>query len=196
MTSQASTKDLTTVAAVVQFQSLTPAVAIADADLLQALVTACSVFVANFCNRDLIQANYRETRNGAGTTAIATMQYPITSVAQVTIDGQTVPASTGACISGFVYDDKSVRLRGCYQFCRGAQNVTIAYTAGYPPAKIPEDLAQAVVEIVTAKYKRRQDLQLASRIIDGQTITFNQADMPPSAKSMLRNYVQVFRNPR
>lgn len=196
MTLQASPKDLTTVAAVVQFQSLSATAATADADLLQSLVTAASVFVASFCSREFIQANYRETRNGAGTSAMATLQYPISYVAKVTIDDQTIPPSTGACVSGFVYDDKSVRLRGCYRFCRGAQNVMIAYTAGYPPDKIPADLAQAVVEMVTAKYKRRQDLQLASRIIDGQTITFNQSDVPPSAKTVLGQYAQKFRNPR
>jgi hypothetical protein len=192
----ASAKDLTTVAAVVQFQSLQSSVATADAALLQALVTSASVFVATYCSREFVQANYRETRNGAGTAAIATLNFPISYVAQVTIDGQVIPPSTGPLVSGYVYDDKSVRLRGCYEFCRGAQNVTIAYTAGFPPNAIPEDLAQAVVEIVTAKYKRRQDLQLASRIIDGQTITFNQSDVPPSAKTVLGQYATKFRNPR
>lgn len=178
-----STGDLCTNADVEQFLSLTTN---QDQALIAALITRASVFINSYANRNLMSASYVEKRHGRGNDAMMTRQCPITAVSSVVIDGQTVPASTGYGVSGYVFDEVSVYLRG-YRFTRCEPlNVAISYTAGY--AVVPGDLAQAAVEIVAAKYKRRTDLHVSSKVMDSQQITFNMSDVPPSAKTVLDNY--------
>jgi hypothetical protein len=75
-------------------------------------------------------------------------------------------------------------------FPRGVQNVAISYTAGL--ASVPVDVAQACVEIVATKYKRRTNIEVSAKTLNGETISFTQADMPASAKTALDNYRRVF----
>jgi hypothetical protein len=160
-----------------------------DEALLQTLCTAASAFVISALNRNLLQASYTETRNGHGGDRLPLYQYPVTAVSSVTIDGVAIPPAPGPLASGYVFDEAMVYLRG-YCFSRGVQNVVIAYTAGL--ADVPFDIAQATVEIVAVKYKRRQNIEVSGKTLNGETISFTQADVPASAKSVLQNYMRRF----
>lgn len=160
-----------------------------DDALLQTLCTAASAFVLSALNRNLLEATYTETRNGHGGDRLPLYQYPVTAVSSVTIDGVAIPPAPGALASGYVFDDKMVYLRG-YCFSCGAQNVVIEYTAGL--AAVPFDIAQATVEIVALKYKRRLNLEVSGKTLNGETINFSQADIPASAKSVLQNYMRRY----
>jgi len=63
--------------------------------------------------------------------------FPVTSVASLSIDGVTVPPraplalpQTAASWSGYVFDDVRLMLSG-WTFCRGFNNVAVAYAAGF-----------------------------------------------------------------
>lgn len=181
-----ATGDLTTAADVSTFLGQASNI---DAALLGTLVTNASAFVLNYVNRNLLTASYTETRNGHGGSRLALREYPVTAVSSVTVDGVAIPAAPDAVSNGYVFDDLVLYLRG-YCFTRGVQNVVIGYTAGY--ASVPADVAQACIEIVAAKYKRRTKLHLSSEAMDGQTTAFNQSDVPPSAKAVLNNYMRRY----
>jgi hypothetical protein len=178
--------DLCTPADVQAFLSLAAG---QDAALLQTLCTNASAFVLNFINRNLLSASYTETRNGNGGDRMPLYQWPITDVASVSIDGVTVPLSTGASAPGYVADDTTLYLRG-YRFCQGVQNVVVSYTAGL--ASVPPDVAQACMEIVAVKYKRRTSIEVSGKTLNGETISFTQSDMPAAAKTALGNYRRVY----
>ncbi|MGN6383654.1 MAG: hypothetical protein ACTHMK_13710 [Dyella sp.] len=160
-----------------------------DDALLQTLCTAASAFVLSALNRNLLAASYSETRNGHGGDRLPLYQYPVTAVSSVTIDGVAIPPAPTALASGYVFDENMLYLRG-YCFSRGVQNVVIAYTAGL--ATVPFDIAQATVEIVASKYKRRTELHVSGKTLNGETITFSQADVPASARAVLQNYMRRY----
>lgn len=177
--------DLTTVADVQAYLSLPTG---QDAALLQSLVTNASALVLSIVSRDLLSRSYNETRNGRDTTAVQTLGFPITAVASVTVDGQVIPPAASATAAGYMFSDTAIYLRG-YCFTHGVQNITLNYIAGL--AAVPADLAQACIEIVSTKYKRRTDLHVSGKTLNGETISFTMADIPASAKLALNNYKRV-----
>jgi uncharacterized phiE125 gp8 family phage protein len=181
-----ATGDLCAPADVQAFLSLTAG---QDNALLATLCTNASAAVLNFTNRSLLTASHTETRNGQGGDRMPLYEWPVTAVASVSINGTAIPLSTSINQPGYVFDDKTVYLRG-YRFTRDVQNVVIAYTAGY--ADVPVDVNQAVTEIVAVKYKRRTNIEVSAKTLNGETISFTQADMPASAKTVLSNYRRIY----
>ena len=184
-----SAGDLTTLAAVETYLGLPSGNS--DEARLSALITACSTAFASYCGRQFASAAFTEMRNGGGGTSLWLRQSPIAAVASVVVDGQAIPAGggwvNGVRQPGFSFDDNAVYLFG-YRFCKGQQNVQIAYTAGY--AAIPADLAQACVEQVSFRYKEIKDLGKRSITgpAQGQSTNFVIADFLPNTRRVLDFY--------
>jgi hypothetical protein len=147
--------DLTTVAdAAAWLTSMN--VGVPTGDALQQIITAMSSSIQAWLGRNLISASYTQTFDGKNTDRIALPNSPITAVASLTIDGVAIPASTGALNPGFVFSTAQEPppapwlLLRCYRFCKGIQNVTVSYTAGYASDAIPAAIAQACREAMTA----------------------------------------------
>lgn len=181
--------DLTTLAAVETYLGL-PA-GNSDEARLSALITACSTAFASYCGRQFAPASYNENRNGFGSTSLWLKQSPITAVSSVTVDGVAVPPgggwNGGVQVPGFSFDENFIYLFG-YRFCKGQQNIQVAYTAGY--AAIPADLAQACVEQVSLRYKEAKHLDRSAEIgpAQGQSTTFVVKDFLPNTKRVLDFY--------
>lgn len=185
--------DLTTLANAKAWLNITNATS--DA-LLSRLVSAASQFAESYCSRLFNVASFNETRNGLGGQQMVLLNQPITAVASLSIDGVSVPArpalsatiTTTGLPGGYSFDDSRLMLDGWY-FCRGNQNVQVAYTAGYATA--PYDLEQAVIHIVGEWFKYRDRIGKTSEGIEGQAIMFTQAQIPPRALAVLSTYKQV-----
>lgn len=162
-----------------------------DTALLQTLVTNASAFVSTYADLNFPAATFSETRNGHGGAKLPFLQYPVTAVSSVTIGGQPiVPADpTKACGYGYLFDEQFLYIRDGV-FPRGAQNVVINYSAGW--ATVPAEVAQATIEIVALKYRRRLTLDQNSKSINGEVVSFSTADMPNSARSALDVYKRVY----
>lgn len=130
--------DLTTLANVKAWR--TPAlVGTADDAQLQREITACSKFILNFMQRDLIPQTYVERRNGNGQSSIMLRNRPVFAVSSVQVGAVSVPAVNTANnqFYGFTFDNNPdpiyntgmLYLNG-YDLCRGQQNVTVTYEAG------------------------------------------------------------------
>lgn len=201
----ASDIDLTTVAAVAAYIGGVDASDQAINDLLQTLVTSASAFAANYCSRDFRKQTYTQSYNGTGTSTLMLRAAPVSAVSSLSIEGTSVAAAVnGAACYGYVFDDAGVvYLRGPYAFPMGAQNVTVTYAAGWvtpgqnaiTPATattLPMDIQQAVIELVSVKYKaQRNNIGISARMIAGETISYSQRDMPPSTKSVFDIYQRV-----
>lgn len=131
--------DLTTATNALQWIGLP-----ADDGTVARLVTAVSVEIQKFLGYQVASAGYARTFNGVGGRRLMVPDRPLTAVSSLTIDGVAVPLSPDPRTPGFVFDDKIIYLRGWYEFCRGAQNVAAAYTAGY--ATTPPDIEQACLD--------------------------------------------------
>jgi len=195
-----------------------PTATTADDALLSKLITNVSADFLNQINRPSLvpSANYTETRNGNGTPTLATKQWPINSVASLTIDGINVPASPDGVQPGYVYDQSgnpeswnSISLvgggggfivgtfglqpsfGGMSIFTQGFNNVVITYNAGY--ATIPSEVNQAVIDWVAYRYRQRQWIgQVSKHMNTGETVTFQNVVMPATTKAVILQYRRKF----
>lgn len=180
-----ATGDLTTIADVKAYLS-PPLTTTSDDTLLQSLVTAASQFIQSWLNRTIAEASYADTRNGTGGTQLFLRNRPVTAVSSLTIDGVAIaPSNPPPLGAGYLFDDGSIYLVGRI-FAKGAQNVRIAYTAGF--AATPPELAQACIELVALRYKERDRIGQASKTLGGEVVAFQQKDMPADVATLLDQY--------
>ena len=107
-----------------------------DAEI-QAAIDWASAAVETYCNRTFPSAAYTETYDGTGTDMLYLNQYPITAVASVTLDDETVASADYTReTTGIYYEDG---------WTKGRRNVSITYTAGY--VTIPADLHMVVTRL-------------------------------------------------
>jgi hypothetical protein len=146
----AAPSDLTTLANVKAWLSGNPAIGGQDDALLGRLITAASRFILATLQRPIILPHaVTESYDGDGSTRMTLAQWPVTSVAALAIDGNTVPASNPApTASGYLLEAWDGSPPGRPQtlylvgygfsnfalgqgFTRAYQNVQVTYTAGY-----------------------------------------------------------------
>ncbi|WP_316227833.1 hypothetical protein [Bradyrhizobium sp. SZCCHNR3015] len=121
-----------------------------DDDIIARLITACSTSIQWWLGYQVLSANYNKTFNGNGSRVMLLPERNVSAVTSLTIDDQPIPRSTSSSMPGFVFDDRTIYLRGAYVFCRGAQNVQAQYTAGF--ASVPGGIAQATLDWVKITY--------------------------------------------
>lgn len=177
--------NLTTVAAVKAYAGV---VASTDDALIGSLVSAYSAYVQQWLNRNILTDIYTRSFNGFNNAAQMLPQWPVQSVQSVTVDGVAIPARVVFTDNGYITDGMSVILQG-YSFSKGRANVQIAWTAGY--ATVPLELAQAVNELVTLRYKLRDKQEWSSKTLAGETVSLVTKDMPDSVKTILNNWRAV-----
>jgi hypothetical protein len=179
--------DLTTLADVKAWlQTGQAAFPSADDALLTRLVTAASQYIQTWLNRQIGSADYLEVRDGTGGHRLQFACFPVTAVLSVAIDGQAVPAAAPFNSVGYRFSSTQLSVRG-YSFKRGAQNVVIAYAAGY--STIPPEVAQACIELVSLRYRERTRIGEVSRSLGGaETVAYAQKDMSDPIKTLLQQY--------
>jgi hypothetical protein len=178
-------RDLTTLAGLKAWLNLTST---ADDDLLQSLVTAASVFIETWLGRPILLGRYTEIRDGTGGRVMSLANGPVVSVMGLSIDGVTIPPSTGPTTPGYLVGATRIALVG-YRFTPRLGNVVIAYTAGY--AAVPPDVAQACNELCAMRYRERDRIGLASKGLAGETTSFQVRDMPADVATLLQQYRKV-----
>jgi uncharacterized phiE125 gp8 family phage protein len=178
--------DLTTLAAVKAYLGITNNAQDAD---LQAQISAASAAAEAYLGRPILRATYVETRDGNGASAMVTRRWPVRAVASVYVDGTQVPVSASVSADGYTFDDHRIVLRGCRLFTRTRLNVQISYEAGFDT--VPADVSQAVIEMVALGVKRGTHIDVSSKALAGESITYITGEMTPSAKQALGSYRSV-----
>jgi hypothetical protein len=183
-----TTGDLTTLANVKAYLS-PPLTTTADDALLSRLITAASQFIQSWLDRTIPVTSYTDTRNGTGGMRLFLRNRPVVAVSAVTVDGVAIaPSDPPPLGAGYLYDDSAVYLIGTC-FGKGVQNVTVSYTAGY--AATPPELEQACIALVALRYKERDRIGQASKNLGGETVSFQQKDMPADVATVLDGYRNV-----
>lgn len=182
--------DLTTVAKVKDHLG---AVA-ADADtVLGRLVTAASVAIQRYTNRDITQQAYTEVRDGTGGVRMLLRQYPAQKPASVVVDDVAILERTTALGAGWKFDGNRVVALNGFLFTRGFSNVVIAYTAGF--ATVPADIELAANELVGLVFRQRGRIGDASKTVAAggghETVAYMMRAMTPATKAMLDQFREV-----
>ena len=157
-----------------------------DDALLTRLVSAASQYIQTWLGRQIASADFLEVRDGTGGHRLQFACFPVTAVLSLTIDGQAVPAAASFNAAGYQFSSTQLSVRG-YRFNRRAQNVVIAYTAGY--STTPPAVAQACVELVALRYRERTRIGEVSRSLgSAETVAYAQKDMSDAIKTLLQQY--------
>jgi hypothetical protein len=187
--------DLTTLDNLKEWLGLTGA---QDDALLARMITAYSQYIKTFLAREVLSANYVEVRDGKPTGIMSFANYPVTAVASVTINGQSIPASPDNATMqfGYGFDAEQIWLVGygfspwcCYGVGRSRRNVRLAYTAGF--ATVPADIEQALIETIGLRYREKDRIGYQSKSLAGETISFTMKDFSASAQTVLNSYRRV-----
>jgi len=158
-----------------------------DDTLLSRLIEAASSFIENELSRTIKLATYTESYNGSGSKRQMLRQYPVVSVAAVSIDGVVIPASAYVNDVGYRHDSYSVFVTG-YTFSRGCQNVAVTYNAGF--AAVPADLVQCCCELVAVRFRERSHLDKSSEGLAGASTSYLRKEVTPFADAILKNYMR------
>jgi hypothetical protein len=158
-----------------------------DDALLTRLVAAASQYIQTWLGRQIASADYLEIRDGTGGHRLQFACFPVTAMLSLTIDGQVVPVAAASFnAAGCRFSPTQLSVRG-YRFNRAAQNVVIAYTAGY--STTPPEVAQACIELVSLRYRERTRIGEISRSLGGaETVAYAQKDMSDAIKTLLQQY--------
>ncbi|MDP3124602.1 MAG: hypothetical protein Q8M84_03115 [Thiobacillus sp.] len=175
---------LTTTAAVKAYKPITGTEL--DA-LIDALVPRASSAIETYLSRKIESTAHVEIRDGNGGRSLMLSQYPVTAVSAVSVDGQPIPQGSFG-VAGWRLANRSLVLEG-YSFARGDANVQIEYTAGY--ATVPPDIEQACIETILLALERRSHIDVSSKSLAGETVSFITADLPPSARKALDPHRRV-----
>ena len=128
---------------------------------LQLAITGVSRAIATWCSRNFVVASYAEVYDGVGSDRLVLRNFPVISVASLSIDDCVVVPQTSALAQGYKFSGRVVALSG-YRFSRGFQNIAISYQAGLSP--IPEDLKLACLNWLRGWYLARdRDADLLSQ---------------------------------
>lgn len=182
--------DLITLEELQSYMTRSGAAAPSDTTLLKALITRTSEAVAGYLQRDLLSAARTQVSSGRGGYTMPFDQWPATAVTLVLVNGQSIPPAPDDLQPGYVFDELALYLRG-YTFARGVMNVRLVYTAGY--AEVPQDVKQAVCELVALRFKERDWIGVSSKTLAGETVSYTQTEMRGSAKKPLDRYRRVAR---
>lgn len=159
-----------------------------DDTLLERLITAASVCAVNVMNRNILTDSYVEKYDGTGTATMMVLNYPISAISSLKVNGQAIPAQDAVPNPGYNFSGARVAL-SCYEFCRGKNNVEISYTAGF--ATVPYDIEQAVLEIVGIKYREISRIGITQQTMAGENISYFSKDIPPLAMTIFKQYARV-----
>ncbi len=179
--------DLTTVENVKAYLKIKTEDTTSDA-LLALLVTAASDFIQNILNRTFAAADYVQRTNGNGVEVMLAADYPILTVASVSINGVGIPAAANDTAVGYVFGEDAIYLRG-FKFSKGVKNVVLSYRAGYNAT--PPTVADCCATLVSKKFKYLDRIGHVSKILAGETVTYEKSDLTDELKSVLRNYAKV-----
>jgi uncharacterized phiE125 gp8 family phage protein len=165
----------------------------ADDPLLVRLLSAASEFVQRQTGRTFALVTYTEPHDWNGEHLLVPKNYPVTAVASVSIDGQTIDKATDETTPGWIQDGNVIRLRNVplrdWLSVRRVANCTISYTAGY--ASIPQDIQQAVLELAALKFRERAHIGQASQTLQGSSVSFLPSIVPLSVQAVLDSYRSV-----
>lgn len=191
--------DLTTLEAVKRYLKLDRAVPppenpfLHDAELTR-LIAAVSKKVRTDAGRalDVPAAARTEHHDGDGGTVLILDEYPVASVASVVVDGGTpIPVRPTPTDAGYVLADPAIGkivLVG-YAFTRGVQNVAVTYSAGW--ATVPEDLEQAVIELVALAFTDEDHVGQSYRNVGGEVVDFRGGAQLAHAREVVNSYRRI-----
>ena len=163
----------------------------ADDGVIARLITSQSRRVEAWCGRTFGLGTYIERVDGTGGPGLSLAQFPIVGVASVVClaSGQLPSAGEVLDPGDYLSDETGITRTDGGVFCAGCGNIQVTYTAGF--ATIPEDVADAVIDLVARKFRARGRIGVRSESLNGQNTSYDLTGMPDEVASVLAPYKRV-----
>lgn len=146
---------------------------VVDDGVLANLIAGASMWVkVSLGDPILEETRVRAPYSGPGGVVLVLSRRPVSLVAEVRIDGVSIPRSSGPLVAGYLHDQTAVYLRGSYRFHRGIKNVEVTNTAGYAADAIPRDIQELVIDVVVNAMRDRDRGGVQSKSLAGETVTY------------------------
>lgn len=164
-----------------------------EATIFQRIVNAATTRVEKYCRRPFVARTITEIQDGKGFQTLYLRVRPVVSVTSVewlNWDGTTFDTFTGSEIMTNL-SEGTIRLQSGSRFNSGLQNWRIIYSASYANlAAVPDDVILAFLALCQKWWRDHTDRQddIQTQTVEGQTIFFNQDEMPPKIAGMLSPY--------
>jgi hypothetical protein len=131
--------------------------------LLDRLIKVAQTVIENYCKRTFTEGQFTEECKGSGTQYLNLKHYPISTLTKVyeNVNFIADPIWNDITADTFLETESGqVYLhRGFYDKER---HYKVQYKAGYKNDKIPEDIKQACIDIITYLYQNRKSQGLKS----------------------------------
>ena len=162
-------------------------------NVIQQIITMASLAINNTLNRQISIGSYNEFYDGTGTNRLCPINFPITNITALSIDGVSVARSFSQSARGFQFDGSTIWLTGGMRYTPGCKNVSVIYSAGY--SIIPYDIIQATLMTIQSMVSMRLvDPNVAAENSGGgYSVTYKDTagNVPSGAKDLLKNYKRV-----
>ena len=160
----------------------------ADDVLLSSIIASVETFIESWSNRTFTVTPQIDIFSGGGGQEHVFSYWPVVSVSNVSIDGQSIPVAATINDSGYMCYEDRLLLFG-YNFGWGKRSCVVQYSAGW--AVIPPDIQQACIEMTAISYKERDRIGLNSKSLAGETTAYNTKALTDHVKSILNQYKRV-----
>ena len=124
-----------------------------DDALITTLISRKQKSAEGYIGYPLDAADYSEEKyDGTGKHYLYAMKMPINTVTKLNIvsfDGQSSEEITS---SYYKIHSKEGMIYSLYELTKGIQNIELTYNAGYADGAAPEDLKDAIIQLVCAEY--------------------------------------------
>jgi hypothetical protein len=180
--------DLCTPAQVAEYLGIpVPVSGTAPARVLDLLITAVSDLLTQEIGA-VLERDCDESYKAHGQTAVVLRYRPVGAVYAVSLDGVALPRATNERGGGWWLDGRVLRLR-CGTFGHGW--LRVRYCAGYAADALPPSITDAAIDSVALAFKRRSELDIASKSLADQTVTYLNSAVRARAKAVLRAFADV-----
>lgn len=149
-------------------------------ELLTRLIDAASVFIENWLGVSVLRHTVIEHRDGNNKPDLVLYQHPVIAVNLLKINDRE--------IENYRVADWWIILKDTIFPC-GRRNIYIEYEAGFDV--VPADIEQAVIDLVSLRYKEKDRIGIQSKTLANETISYFSGDLSPASESILQRYKRV-----
>lgn len=168
---------------------------------VERITAAIDADVKRYCGRSFERKAIVEYSRGYNSDVIFLRESPIEVITEVRVDASGLLGADTIVtdLTAFVVEDQRLYYRGSF-FPEGPRVARVTYTAGYWPAtatdptqvpKMPEDLRDAVLQLIAERHRQGVGERLKSESIGAYSFTRFDGDMNPAVKRVLRSYKRL-----
>lgn len=180
--------DLCTVSEVKQLVNIRPGATDDDA-FIQRLITSTSEVFRRYCGRAIGAASYDEVYDGTGTGRLQLVNTPVITVTAVSVGmphANRIPLTVNTEWT-WNRNGQIILLGGIFTYL--PNYVRVAYQAGF--VTVPTDVAEKCAKVAALRYREGDRLGQTSKVIGGETVSFDMKDLPSDVRLTLDNFKRV-----